>query len=206
MSPAQKICRRHLRRGSRRHRMNVSRIAATEDGKMPYIRRATTRLRQPREDRVWRPTSTNSAGRRIGLGLLLALGLFASAAGQGDAPQKTATATFAGGCFWCVEADFDKVEGVISTTSGYTGGRVANPTYQQVSAGGTGHTEAVKVVYDPVKVSYEKLLDVFWHNHDPLAKNAQFCDHGSEYRTAIFVHDGEQQRLAEESQKHIEAQ
>src|SRR5262245_14018740 len=149
MSPAQKICRRRLRRGSRRHRMNVSRIAATEDGKMPYIRTATPRLRQPRADRVWRSTSTTSAGRRIRLGLLLALGLFASAAGQGNAPQKTATATFAGGCFWCVEADFDKVEGVISTTSGYTGGHTANPSYEQVSRGGTRHAEAVEIGYAP---------------------------------------------------------
>src|SRR5262249_61354306 len=95
---------------------------------MPYIARAPPRLRQPREDRVRRPTSRSSAGRRIGLGLLFSLGLFASAAGQGSAPQKTATATFAGGCFWCVEADFDKVEGVISTTSGYTGGGTPHTT------------------------------------------------------------------------------
>jgi len=119
-------------------------------------------------------------------------------------PAKSAVATFAGGCFWCVEADFDKVEGVISTTSGYTGGRVANPTYQQVSAGGTGHTEAVKVAYDPAKVSYEKLLDVFWHNHDPLAKNAQFCDHGEQYRAGIFYHDEEQRRLAEASRQAVQ--
>jgi len=119
-------------------------------------------------------------------------------------PAKSAVATFAGGCFWCVEADFDKVDGVISTTSGYTGGRVANPTYQQVSAGGTGHTEAVKVVYDSAKVSYEKLLDVFWHNHDPLAKNAQFCDHGEQYRAGIFYHDEEQRRLAEASRQAVQ--
>jgi peptide-methionine (S)-S-oxide reductase len=98
-----------------------------------------------------------------------------------------------------VEADFDKVEGVISTTSGYIGGKLANPTYQQVSAGGTGHTEAVEIVYDPAKVSYEKLLDVFWHNHDPLAKNRQFCDRGDQYRPAIFYHNDEQRRLAEAS-------
>ena len=119
-------------------------------------------------------------------------------------PAKSVVATFAGGCFWCVEADFDKVDGVISTTSGYTGGRVANPTYQQVSAGGTGHTEAVKVVYDPAKVTYEKLLDVFWHNHDPLAKNAQFCDNGEQYRAGIFYHDGEQRRLAEASRQAVQ--
>jgi peptide-methionine (S)-S-oxide reductase len=118
---------------------------------------------------------------------------------------KTAVATFAGGCFWCVEADFDKVDGVISTTSGYTGGKVANPSYQQVSAGGTGHTEAVEIVYDPAKVSYEKLLDHFWRNHDPLAKNAQFCDHGSQYRAGIFYHDEEQQRLAQASKEKAQA-
>src|SRR5262249_25558873 len=156
------ICRRHLRRGSRRRRMNVSRIAATEDGKMPYIRRATTRLHQPREDRVRRPTSRNSAGRRVWLGLLFALSLFASAGGQGHEAQETAIARFAGGCFWCVEADFDKVKGVISTTSGYTGGHTANPSYEQVSRGGTGHAEAVEIVCAPAKVSYDKLLDVFW--------------------------------------------
>jgi peptide-methionine (S)-S-oxide reductase len=188
---------------SRRHRTNVSRIAATEDGKMPYIARATTRLRQPREDRVRRPTSRSSAGRRIGLGLLFCLGLFASAAGQGSAPQKTATATFAGGCFWCVEADFDKVEGVISTTSGYTGGHTANPSYEEVSRGGTGHAEAVEIVYDPAKVSYEKLLDVFWHNIDPLAKDRQFCDHGDQYRSAIFYHGDEQRALAEASKAAV---
>src|SRR5215831_1813556 len=187
---------------SRRHRMNVSRIAATEDGKMPYISAATTRLRQPREDRVRRPTGKNFAGPRIALGLLFSLGLFASAAGQGSEPQKTAT--FAGGCFWCVEADFDKVEGVISTTSGYTGGRTANPSYEEVSRGGTGHAEAVEIVYDPAKVSYDKLLDVFWHNIDPLAKDRQFCDHGDQYRSAIFYHGDEQRTLAEASKAAVQ--
>jgi len=136
----------------------------------------------------------------------LATAMVAVAAAQAPGPQpaKQAVATFAGGCFWCVEADFDKVDGVISTTSGYTGGRVTNPTYQQVSAGGTGHTEAVKIVYDPAKVSYEKLLDVFWHNHDPLAKNAQFCDHGEQYRAGIFYHDEEQRRLAEASRQAVQ--
>jgi peptide-methionine (S)-S-oxide reductase len=110
-----------------------------------------------------------------------------------------AAAILAGGCFWCVEADFDKVEGVLSTTSGYTGGRVANPTYQDVSRGSTGHIEAVEIAYDAVKVSYEKLLDVFWHNHDPLAKNRQFCDRGEQYRAAIFYRTDEERRLAETS-------
>src|SRR5215510_978209 len=145
-----------------------------------------------------------AVGGAIALSAFVSLGLVASAAGQGSEPQRTAIATFAGGCFWCVEADFDKVDGVISTTSGYTGGSVANPTYQQVSAGGTGHTEAVKVAYDPAKVSYEKLLDVFWHNHDPLAKNAQFCDHGEQYRAGIFYHDEDQRRLAEASRQAVQ--
>ena len=125
------------------------------------------------------------------LGLAAVTGVFA------QTPPSTAVATFAGGCFWCVESDFDKVDGVISTTSGYTGGTLANPTYQDVGHGGTGHAEAVEIVYDPAKVSYEKLLDVFWHNHDPLAKNRQFCDRGDQYRPAIFYHNDEQRRLAE---------
>jgi peptide-methionine (S)-S-oxide reductase len=129
----------------------------------------------------------------------LLLGLAAVAGALAQTPSRTAVATFAGGCFWCVEADFDKVEGVISTTSGYTGGKLANPTYEDVGRGGTGHTEAVEIVYDPAKVSYEKLLDVFWHNHDPLAKNRQFCDRGDQYRPAIFYHNAEQRRLAEAS-------
>jgi peptide-methionine (S)-S-oxide reductase len=127
------------------------------------------------------------------------------ATAQAPGPEKRAIATFAGGCFWCVEADFDKVDGVISTTSGYTGGRVANPTYSQVSAGGTGHTEAVEIVYDPAKVSYEKLLDVFWRNHDPLVRNAQFCDRGEQYRAGIFYHDEEQRRLAEAAKQAAQA-
>ena len=119
-------------------------------------------------------------------------------------PQPKAVATFAGGCFWCVEADFDKVAGVISTTSGYTGGKVANPTYNQVVSGTTGHTEAVEIVYDPSKVTFQKLLDVFWRNHDPLAKNRQFCDSGEQYRAGIFYHDDEQKRLAEETRKAVQ--
>ena len=115
-----------------------------------------------------------------------------------------ALATFAGGCFWCVEADFDKVPGVISTTSGYTGGKVDNPNYNQVSAGATGHTEAVEIAFDPSKVGYQKLLDVFWRNHDPLAKDRQFCDRGDQYRPAIFYHDEEQRKLAEASKKAVQ--
>jgi peptide-methionine (S)-S-oxide reductase len=138
--------------------------------------------------------------------LAAAIGLSAAtAAAQTAADPPRATAIFAGGCFWCVEADFDKVDGVISTTSGYTGGKTANPTYQQVSGGDTGHAEAVEVVYDPAKVSYEKLLEVFWRNIDPLAKDRQFCDSGDEYRSAIFVRDPEQRRLAEASKQKVMA-
>ena len=135
---------------------------------------------------------------RLLVGLFLALAALAGTRAQAQNPP-TAIATFAGGCFWCVEADFDKVDGVISTISGYTGGTVANPTYEAVGRGGTGHTEAVEIVYDPAKVTYEKLLDVFWHNHDPLAKNRQFCDRGDQYRPAIFYYNEEQRRLAEQT-------
>jgi peptide-methionine (S)-S-oxide reductase len=118
--------------------------------------------------------------------------------------RELAKATFAGGCFWCMEGPFDKLEGVASTTSGYTGGTKKNPTYEEVSSGGTGHAESVQVVYDPAKVSYEKLLEVFWHNIDPVAKNRQFCDVGTQYRSAIFVHDANQKRLAEASKAEIQ--
>ena len=117
--------------------------------------------------------------------------------------QERARATFAGGCFWCMEPPFDKLDGVVSTTSGYTGGRTTDPTYEQVSAGRTGHAEAVEIVYDPAKVAYSQLLDVFWRNIDPLTANAQFCDTGSQYRAAIFVHDETQRRLAEESRRAV---
>lgn len=116
-----------------------------------------------------------------------------------DAPATHAKATFAGGCFWCMEPPYDKLPGVVSTTSGYMGGKTRNPTYEQVSSGGTGHTEVVQVIYDPKKVSYDKLLEVYWHNVDPTQRDGQFCDHGSQYRTAIFFHDDEQKRAAETS-------
>ena len=118
---------------------------------------------------------------------------------------KTAVAIFAGGCFWCMEPPFDKLPGVKSTTSGYIGGHVANPTYEQVSAGRTGHAEAVLVRYDPTRVSYQKLLDVFWRNIDPLAVDRQFCDVGDQYRSAIFTTAAEQQRLADASKRKLEA-
>ncbi|HEV8520382.1 MAG TPA: peptide-methionine (S)-S-oxide reductase MsrA [Burkholderiales bacterium] len=125
--------------------------------------------------------------------------------GHTQAPKAAvAKATFAGGCFWCMEPPYDKLTGVISTTSGYIGGQKPNPTYEEVSSGRTGHAEAVQVVYDPKKVSYEQLLDVFWHNIDPTVKNQQFCDVGSQYRTGIFYHDDEQRRLAEASKAALE--
>lgn len=120
------------------------------------------------------------------------------------APADTAVAVFAGGCFWCMEPPYDKLPGVISTTSGYIGGRVANPTYEQVSAGRTGHIEAVQVRYDPRKVDYQTLLDVFWRNIDPVAVNRQFCDAGPQYRSAIFPGNAEQRRLAEAGKRSLE--
>jgi len=119
--------------------------------------------------------------------------------GLASAADALAKATCAGGCFWCMEPPYDKLDGVVSTTSGYIGGRTQNPTYEAVSAGGTGHAEAVEIVYDPAKVSYAKLLDVFWRNIDPTVRNRQFCDVGDQYRSAIFYHDDEQKRLAEAS-------
>ena len=115
-----------------------------------------------------------------------------------------AKATFAGGCFWCEEEAFDHVPGVISTTSGYTGGTKKNPSYEQVSAGGTGHAESVEVAYDPTKVSYEKLLDAFWHNVDPLVKDRQFCDVGHQYRSALFYRNDTEKRLAEASKAEVQ--
>ena len=122
-----------------------------------------------------------------------------------DKPQKTKTAVFAGGCFWCTESDFEKVEGVIEAISGYTGGHVANPTYKQVSRGVTGHVEAVKVVYDPAKISYEKLLEVFWRHVDPTDGDGQFVDRGSQYRSVIFYANEKEHRLAEASKKRLAA-
>ena len=134
--------------------------------------------------------------RAFAVAFLLAGAGHTSAQGQ---PAVLGKATFAGGCFWCVEEAFDKVPGVISTTSGYIDGQKKNPSYEEVSTGRTGHTEAVQVVFDPAKVSYERLLDAFWINHDPTVTDRQFCDGGSQYRPAIFYHDAEQKRLAEAS-------
>jgi peptide-methionine (S)-S-oxide reductase len=149
-------------------------------------------------------------GRRIPLGLtacaLVAVFLAAHPQGRGWQASEAAyqKATFAGGCFWCMEPPFDELPGVISTTSGYTGGKTRNPTYDQVSAGGTGHAEAVEVLYDPSKITYAKLLDVFWKNIDPVTPNAQFCDIGTQYRSAIYYHNEEQKQLAEASKKALE--
>ncbi|HET7439303.1 MAG TPA: peptide-methionine (S)-S-oxide reductase MsrA [Nitrospira sp.] len=122
------------------------------------------------------------------------------AAGSGS----TAKAYFAGGCFWCMEEAFEKVDGVIETVSGYMGGTVKNPTYEEVSAGQTGHAESVEVRYDPSKVTYTQLLEAFWRNVDPVTPDAQFCDHGSQYRAAIFYQSEDEKRLAEESKRAIE--
>ena len=113
-------------------------------------------------------------------------------------------AYFAGGCFWCMEEAFEKIEGVLSATSGYMGGTVANPSYEDVSSGRTGHAESIEVVYDPAKVSYQKLLDAFWRNVDPITPNAQFCDHGSQYRSAIFFQTDEEKRASDTSKQAIE--
>jgi peptide-methionine (S)-S-oxide reductase len=129
--------------------------------------------------------------------LLAALALACLAPLAARAAEETAI--FAGGCFWCMEPPFEALPGVVSVTAGYTGGTKKDPTYEEVSAGGTGHAESVKIVYDPAKVSYEKLLDVFWHNIDPTVSDRQFCDVGTQYRTAIFVRDAEQRRAAEAS-------
>jgi peptide-methionine (S)-S-oxide reductase len=135
--------------------------------------------------------------------VLVFLGLFLSSFSS-FSQQKLETATFAGGCFWCVEEAFEKVSGVVSAVSGYMDGKTRNPTYDQVSTGMTGHTEVVEVKFDPAKVSYEKLLDVFWVNHDPTYLDRQFCDHGSQYRPGIYWHNEEQRRQAEASKAKYE--
>jgi peptide-methionine (S)-S-oxide reductase len=138
------------------------------------------------------------SGRRL-IATLLALVL-----GAAVHAAETARATLAGGCFWCVEADFDKIEGVVSTTSGYTGGDVPNPSYEQVASKRTGHAEAVEVVFDPAKLSYERLLEYFWRSIDPTTVDRQFCDRGSPYRTAIFTHGPEQLAAARASLAELE--
>ena len=134
--------------------------------------------------------------------LLLLLGVMIMTTGTATATE-TETATFAGGCFWCMEHPFDELPGVISTTSGYTGGHQKHPTYQQVSAGTTGHTEAMQVLFDPKRISYEELLHVYWRNSDPTTANRQFCDVGTQYRPAIFYHSEAQKQAAEASKQAL---
>ena len=141
--------------------------------------------------------------------LLLALSLisaplFAATPTDNSTNSQQETAIFAGGCFWCMEPPFDKLDGVISTTSGYTSGHIKNPTYREVSAGRTGHTEAIQIVYDPKKVSYTKLLEVFWKNIDPVAVNRQFCDAGSQYRSGIYYQNNNQEKAARQSLSQLE--
>jgi len=139
--------------------------------------------------------------RRVAL-LVIVVALHATPSGATDA--ETAYATLAAGCFWCIEADLEKIEGVVSATSGYTGGSVANPTYKQVSAGKTGHTEAVRIAFDPRVISYEELLAIFWRNVDPTVADRQFCDIGEQYRAGIFYHDEGQREAAERSWAMLE--
>jgi peptide-methionine (S)-S-oxide reductase len=136
--------------------------------------------------------------------MFFALGGIVHAATERTGTAETAKATFAGGCFWCMEPPYDELDGVISTISGYIGGTKKNPTYEEVTSGSTGHTEAVQITYDPKKISYQKLLNVFWPNIDPLTADAQFCDSGSQYRSAIFYHDETQKNLAVRSKKDLQ--
>jgi len=142
---------------------------------------------------------------RLLLSLAFALGLMALPAVPAAA-QGQAKAVFAGGCFWCTEADFDKVPGVLATTSGYIGGKASDATYEQVSAGRTDHVEAVEVTYNPAVVSYQKLLDIYWRTVDPTVKDRQFCDAGAQYKTAIYVRNDEERKLAEASKMKVAGQ
>ncbi|WP_435102593.1 peptide-methionine (S)-S-oxide reductase MsrA [Arhodomonas sp. AD133] len=146
-------------------------------------------------------------GRCLALAFILALaGPVLAAGGKPAAPPPgdgLAVATFAGGCFWCMEPPYDKIDGVKRTVSGYTGGSVERPTYEAVSASGTGHYEAVRVIYDPGQVDYERLLHIYWRNVDPFDAGGQFCDRGPSYRTAIFTHDERQRRLAEQTRTEL---
>lgn len=141
----------------------------------------------------------------IGAIVVSVVALAQTAPPQQEGEQRLEVATFGSGCFWCTEADFDKVEGVVETISGYMGGTTPNPTYEQVSSGTTGHAEVLQLKYDPARVTYEQLLDVYWRNVDPLDSGGQFCDRGSQYRPVIFYHNEEQKRLAEASKAALEA-
>lgn len=135
--------------------------------------------------------------------LSVAMGLFGTVSFQALKAEE-ATATFAGGCFWCVESDFDHVSGVLRTTAGYTGGTLANPTYEAISSGDTAHLEAVEIVFDPAVISYEQLLDIFWRSIDPTDGGGQFCDRGHTYTTAIFTHDSNQTERAQHSKQALQ--
>ena len=148
-----------------------------------------------------RPKRSPRSRRFLVLWASLALAL---TRGEAGAKGGTAKATFAGGCFWCMEAEFRGVEGVTSVVSGFTGGRSPHPTYEEVSSGVTGHAEAVEVTFGPQKVSYEQLVRVFWKSIDPTAADGQFCDRGSQYRTAIFFHDASQREVAERTKREVE--
>ena len=137
------------------------------------------------------------------VGLSLIYGHGAARDAMNETSKNLEVATFAGGCFWCVQSDFEKVDGVVEVISGYTGGHKEDPTYEEVSAGGTGHLEAVQVLYDPTRITYEELMDIFWRRIDPTDPGGQFVDQGSQYKSAIFYHDEEQQRLAEQSREEL---
>ena len=141
----------------------------------------------------------------LALGIASPVPALAQASQAAATPPAKAKATFAGGCFWCMEEAFDAIPGVIATVSGYMGGKTGNPSYEQVSTGRTGHAEVIQIEYDPSRVSYEKLLEAFWRNIDPTQRNGQFCDHGSQYRSGIFYHNDEQKRLAESSRAALVA-
>jgi peptide-methionine (S)-S-oxide reductase len=154
-------------------------------------------------------TKTHRYSTLLAAAVLIAGALAGTAAAQQTAETAPvsdglAKATFAGGCFWCMEPPFDELDGVISTTSGYTGGNRRHPAYQQVASGQTTHAEAVEIVYDPSKISYAQLLEVFWMNVDPLTRDRQFCDGGAQYRTAIFFHGDEQARLARDTKQQLD--
>lgn len=138
------------------------------------------------------------------LSFLASTGAEGAGGAPGNAKPGFQKATFAGGCFWCMQPPFDQIEGIISTSVGYAGGKEENPTYEQVCAGTTGHLEALQVVYDPARVTYSQLLEIFWKNINPTQADGQFADHGRQYRTAIFYHDEEQKRLAEASRQSLE--
>ena len=156
-----------------------------------------------------RPSLTLGTAHVFALAITIAaagLPLSAASTQQGKTATQPQTATFAAGCFWCVEEAFDQVDGVLSTTSGYIGGQTPNPTYEQVSSGRTGHTEALQVTYDPSRVTYAQLLRTFWHNVDPFDAGGQFCDRGSQYRSGVFYHSAEQRQQAEASKRTVAEQ